>query len=46
MANAHHRVAGWSGGMLRLFNPCYIYQYAFTMIIGAFGLLSWWFLRT
>jgi len=45
MVNGTARVVGWLGGMVRLFQTGYIYQYAFTMIIGAFGLLTWWFLR-
>jgi NADH-quinone oxidoreductase subunit L len=46
MVNGTARVVGWISGLVRLFQTGYIYQYAFTMIIGAFGLLSWWFLRT
>ncbi len=46
MVNGTARVVGWIGGLVRLFQSGYIYHYAFTMIIGAFGLLSWWFLRT
>ena len=46
MVNGTARVVGWIAGLMRLFQTGYIYHYAFTMIIGAFGLLSWWFLRT
>jgi NADH-quinone oxidoreductase subunit L len=46
MVNGTARTVGWMGSLVRLFQSGYIYQYAFTMIIGAFGLLSWWFLRT
>src|SRR5471030_715388 len=46
MVNGTARVVGWLGGMVRLFQSGYIYQYAFTMIIGVFVLLTWWFLRT
>jgi len=46
MVNGAARVVGWISSLVRLFQSGYIYHYAFTMIIGAFGLLSWWFLRT
>jgi NADH-quinone oxidoreductase subunit L len=46
MVNGAARVVGWISSLVRLFQTGYIYHYAFTMIIGAFGLLSWWFLRT
>jgi NADH-quinone oxidoreductase subunit L len=42
MVNGTARVVGWIGGMVRLFQSGYIYQYAFTMIIGVFVLLTLW----
>jgi NADH-quinone oxidoreductase subunit L len=45
MVNGTARVVGWIGGMVRLFQSGYIYQYAFTMIIGVFVLLTLWFGR-
>ena len=46
MVNGTARCIGWISSLVRLFQTGYIYHYAFTMIIGTFGLLSWWFLRT
>ncbi len=43
MVNGTARVVGWIGGLVRLFQSGYIYQYAFTMIIGVFVLLTLWF---
>jgi len=43
MVNGTARVVGWIGGTVRLFQSGYIYQYAFTMIIGVFVLLTLWF---
>jgi NADH-quinone oxidoreductase subunit L len=45
MVNGTARVVGWLGGMVRLFQSGYIYQYAFTMIIGVFVLLTLFFGR-
>ena len=45
MVNGTARVVGWIGGLVRLFQSGYIYQYAFTMIIGVFVLLTLWFGR-
>ena len=45
MVNGTARVVGWIGGLVRLFQTGYIYQYAFTMIIGVFVLLTLWFGR-
>ena len=42
MVNGTARVVGWIGGLVRLFQSGYIYQYAFTMIIGVFVLLTLW----
>ena len=43
MVNGTARVVGWISGVVRLFQSGYIYQYAFTMIIGVFVLLTLWF---
>ena len=43
MVNGTARVVGWIAGLVRLFQSGYIYQYAFTMIIGVFVLLTLWF---
>jgi NADH-quinone oxidoreductase subunit L len=45
MVDGTARVVGWVGGLVRLFQSGYIYQYAFTMIIGVFVLLTLWFGR-
>jgi NADH-quinone oxidoreductase subunit L len=45
MVNGTARVVGWLGGVVRLFQSGYIYQYAFTMIIGVFVLLTLFFGR-
>jgi NADH-quinone oxidoreductase subunit L len=39
------RLVGWISQISRLFQSGYIYQYAFTMIIGVFILLTFWFNR-
>jgi NADH-quinone oxidoreductase subunit L len=31
--------------VLRRLQSGYVYQYAFTMIIGVFALLTWWVVR-
>jgi NADH-quinone oxidoreductase subunit L len=41
--NGSARLVGWIAGLVRLFQSGYIYQYAFTMIIGVFVLLTLWF---
>jgi len=46
MVKRHGAGVGWIASLVRLFQTGYIYHYAFNLIIGAFGLLSWWFLRT
>jgi len=33
----------WASALLRHIQTGYIYHYAFTMIIGLFALLTWWF---
>ena len=44
MVNGSARVVGWFSGVARLFQTGYVYQYAFTMLIGVV-LLAFWFLR-
>ena len=41
--NGSARVVGWLSGIARLFQTGHVYQYAFTMIIGVFVLLTLWF---
>ena len=41
MVNGTARLVGWFAGVARRTQTGYIYHYAFTMIIGVFGLLSW-----
>ena len=43
--NGPARLVGWFAGVVRLFQTGYVYQYAFTMIIGVFVLLTIWFAR-
>ncbi|MDD5249939.1 MAG: NADH-quinone oxidoreductase subunit L [Rhodocyclaceae bacterium] len=43
--NGSARAVGWIAGMVRLFQTGHIYQYAFSMIIGVFVLLTLWFNR-
>ena len=40
VVNGSARAVGWISGLVRLFQSGLIYQYAFTMIIGVFVLLS------
>ena len=44
MVNGSARVVGWFSGVVRLFQTGYVYQYAFTMLIGVL-ILAFWFLR-
>jgi NADH-quinone oxidoreductase subunit L len=44
--NGAARVVGWFSRIIRKFQSGFIYHYAFTMIIGVFALLTWWFVRT
>lgn len=44
--NGAARVVGWCSRVIRHFQSGFIYHYAFTMIIGVFALLTWWFART
>ena len=45
LVNGSVRLVGWISGLARKVQSGFVYHYAFTMIIGAFVLLSWWFLR-
>jgi NADH-quinone oxidoreductase subunit L len=45
MVNGSARVVGWIAAVVRLFQTGHIYQYAFSMIIGVFVLLTFWFNR-
>jgi NADH-quinone oxidoreductase subunit L len=44
MVNGSARVVGWFSSVIRLFQTGFVYQYAFTMLIGVV-LLAFWFLR-
>ncbi len=43
--NGSARLVGWIASIVRLFQSGYIYQYAFSMIIGVFVLLTLWINR-
>ena len=43
--NGSARAVGWFAGVVRLFQTGHLYQYAFSMIIGVFVLLTLWFNR-
>lgn len=43
--NGSAKLVGWVAQMSRLFQTGHIYQYAFSMIIGVFILLTYWFNR-
>jgi NADH-quinone oxidoreductase subunit L len=43
--NGSARAVGWIASVVRLFQTGHIYQYAFSMIIGVFVLLTLWFNR-
>ena len=45
LVNGSARLVGWSAALLRHLQSGYVYQYAFTMIIGLFALLTWWVIR-
>jgi NADH-quinone oxidoreductase subunit L len=45
MVNGTARMVGWISALVRLFQTGHIYQYAFSMIIGVFVLLTFWFNR-
>ena len=41
--NGAARVVGWAAALVRQLQSGYVYHYAFTMIIGLFAALTWWF---
>ena len=43
--NGSAKMVGWVASIVRLFQSGYIYQYAFSMIIGVFVLLTLWMNR-
>jgi len=45
VVNGSAKVIGWVAAIVRLFQSGYIYQYAFSMIIGVFVLLTLWMNR-
>jgi len=45
LVNGSARFVGWSASVVRLFQSGYVYQYAFTMLIGVV-VLAFFFLRT
>ncbi|HEX5392358.1 MAG TPA: NADH-quinone oxidoreductase subunit L [Rhodocyclaceae bacterium] len=45
VVNGSAKAVGWVAGVVRLFQSGHIYQYAFSMIIGVFVLLTLWFNR-
>jgi NADH-quinone oxidoreductase subunit L len=44
MVNGTARAVGWFSGVVRLFQTGYVYQYAFSMLIGVV-ILAFWFLK-
>jgi NADH-quinone oxidoreductase subunit L len=45
MVNGSANLVGWVSSVVRLFQSGYIYQYAFSMIIGLLVLMTWWLTR-
>jgi len=45
IVNGSAKLVDWFSRVVRKFQTGMIYHYAFTMIIGLFVLMSWWFLR-
>jgi NADH-quinone oxidoreductase subunit L len=43
MVNGTAKLIGWTAGIVRQVQTGYIYHYAFTMIIGLLGLMSYWY---
>ena len=41
--NGSAKVVGWTAQGVRLIQTGHIYAYAFVMILGLFGVLTWWF---
>ena len=44
VVNGSARVVGWFSGVMRLFQSGFVYQYAFSMLIGVV-ILAFWFLK-
>jgi NADH-quinone oxidoreductase subunit L len=44
MVNGTAKVIGWAAGVVRRLQTGYIYHYAFTMIIGLIGFMTYWYL--
>ncbi|HYG55891.1 MAG TPA: NADH-quinone oxidoreductase subunit L [Burkholderiales bacterium] len=44
MVNGSARIVGWFSGVIRHFQTGFVYQYAFTMLIGVV-ILAFWFLK-
>ncbi len=42
VVNGSARLVGWVAGRARLLQSGYLYHYAFVMILGLLGLLTWW----
>ncbi len=45
VVNGSAKLIGWVASIVRMFQSGYIYQYAFSMIIGVFVLLTLWMNR-
>jgi NADH-quinone oxidoreductase subunit L len=45
MVNGTARLIGWFAGVSRRLQTGYIYHYAFTMILGVFAILTWFWLQ-
>ena len=47
LVNGSAKVVGWLSGVMRQLQSGYLYHYAFSMIIGLLGLMSWfiWFAK-
>jgi NADH-quinone oxidoreductase subunit L len=45
IVNGSARVVGWFSGVVRLFQSGFVYQYAFSMLIGVV-ILAFWFLKS
>jgi NADH-quinone oxidoreductase subunit L len=43
MVNGTAKVIGWAAGVVRRLQTGYIYHYAFTMIIGLIGFMTYWY---
>jgi len=45
MVNGTAKLIGWFAGVARRMQTGYIYHYAFSMILGVFGILTWFWLQ-